>query len=265
MSVFTEYNPKRYLKLVLPLALVGVVTYYAIKACQFELGELISSLIYNGEVYLRFVDLDLTSLGRMLEAAGVTVLLAALATPIGAGLSVVFALAGARNVSNKWLRLLSRLSLGLERSLPDIVVLFIFIAAFGVGVFPAVIALAIGSLGMLGKLWADAIEEVEVKAIDSMRASGASLWQSIRYGVIPQIMPAIVSNSIFRFEVNVRAATVLGGLSGVGIGYELNRAFVLLEYGRMGMAIVVIVVVVHVCERLSEFARNRILVKGGLE
>ena len=265
MSLLAEYSPKRYLKLVLPLAALGVVTYYAIKACQFELGELISSLVHNSEVYLRFVDLDLSSLGRMIEAAGITVLLAALATPIGAALSVVFALAAAKNVSTKWMRLLSRLSLGLERSLPDIVVLFIFIAAFGVGVFPAVIALAIGSLGMLGKLWADAIEEVDEKSIDSMRASGASLWQSIRYGVIPQIMPAIVSNSIFRFEVNVRAATVLGGLSGVGIGYELNRAFVLLEYGRMGMAIVVIVVVVHVCERLSGFARNRILVKGGLE
>lgn len=265
MSVLAEYSPKRYLKLLLPLALVGAALYFAMEACKFELGELFASLYSSGSVYGRFLDMDLSSLPRMLEAAAVTVLLAALATPLGALASLGFGLAAARNVSKPWLRFPARLALGLERSLPDIVVLFVFIAAFGIGVFPAVVALAVGSLGMLGKLWADGIEEVDYKSIESIRASGGSLWQSIRYGILPQIMPAIISNSIFRFEVNVRAATVLGGLSGVGIGYELNRAFVLLEYGRMGMAIVVIVVVVHACERVSSLARRRILISGGLE
>lgn len=265
MSVLSQYSPRRYLKLILPLALFWVVLSFALEACKFELGELFASLFSSSSVYTRFMDMDLSSLPRMLEAAAVTVLLAALATPLGAIASLGFSLAAARNISKPWLRMPARLALGLERSLPDIVVLFVLIAAFGIGVFPAVIALAFGSLGMLGKLWADGIEEVDHKSIESIRASGGSLWQSIRYGVLPQIMPAIVSNSIFRFEVNVRAATVLGGLSGVGIGYELSRAFALLEYGRMGMAIVVIVLVVHACERVSGFARKRILVSGGLE
>lgn len=265
MQVLAKYSPRRYFKLAIPIAVLAVITHLALQTCQVDFGELWSTLWVNGDVYLRFVDLDLSSLGRMLEAAATTVLLAALATPLGAVLSIVFAIAGAKNLSSKWIRLFSRLSLGLERSLPDIVVLFVFIAAFGVGVFPAVIALAIGSLGMLGKLWADAIEEVDSRALESMRASGATLGQSIRFGVLPQIASAVVSNSIFRFEVNVRAATVLGGLSGVGIGYELNRAFVSLEYGRMGMAILVIIAVVHLCERFSSWARKRILVDGGLE
>lgn len=265
MSFITEYNPRRYLKPVLIASALGVATYYAMLACKADFASLMSSLINDGDVYSRFLEIDFSTLWTMTKAAGLTVMLAALATPIGAMLSVLIAIAGAKNVSLPIFRLPARLTLGLERSLPDIVVLFIFIAAFGVGSFPAIIALALGSLGMLGKLWADGIEEVDEKSLEAIRANGGSLWQAIRYGVIPQIMPAIISNSIFRFEVNVRAATVLGGLSGVGIGYELSRAYSLLEYGRMGMAIVVIVVVVNVCERLSSYVREKIMVKGGLE
>ena len=265
MDYLREYNPRRYLKPFLFVSILAVATYFAMVACKVDFASLIKSLLTEGEVYSRFLEIDFSTVWTMSKAAGLTVLLAALATPIGALVSIVVAIAGAKNVSKAIFRLPARLTLGLERSLPDIVVLFIFIAAFGVGSFPAIIALALGSLGMLGKLWADGIEEVDEKSLEAIRANGGSLWQAIRYGVIPQIMPAIISNSIFRFEVNVRAATVLGGLSGVGIGYELSRAYSLLEYGRMGMAIVVIIVVVHLCERLSSFARQKIMVKGGLE
>ncbi len=265
MSVLSEYSPKRYIKVSLLLTVMAIAVHFAMRACRVDLGSLFESLLVNGDVYLRFIDLDFSTLWLMLKAAAITVLLAALATPLAACLSIIVAIAGARNISKPWFRLPARISLGLERSLPDTVVLFVFIAAFGVGVFPAVFALALGSLGMLGKLWADGIEEVDDKSLEAIRANGGSLWQSIRYGIIPQVMPAIISNSIFRFEVNVRAATVLGGLAGVGIGYELSRAYSLLEYGRMGMAIVVIVVVVHLCERLSGYARSKLLVSGGLE
>ncbi len=265
MELFVKYHPRRYYKLALPLSALGLAIYGAGVACQVDLPGFISGLAESGAVYLRFLKLDFTSLPRMLEAAAVTVMLAALATPIGALLSLFFAIAGARNVSKPWFRLPARVALGLERSLPDVVVLFVLVAAFGIGVFPAVAALAVGSLGMLGKLWADNIEEVDEKPLESIRAHGGSLWQSIRFGILPQIMPAIVANTVFRFEVNVRAATVLGGLSGVGIGYELSRAFSLLEYGRMGMAIVVIIVIVHFCERLSGSVRRGIMLKGGLE
>lgn len=265
MSFLAKYNPRRYLKLLLPLALLLLAIHLAAEACKVDLPGLWESVLKSGEVYGRFLELELEALPRMLEAAAVTILLAALATPIGAVISMLFAVAGARNVSKPWLRIPARLSLGLERSLPDIVALFVLIAAFGIGPFPAVIALALGSLGMLGKLWADQIEEVEPGSMEAIRACGGSLSQALRYAVVPQIMPGLISNTVFRFEVNVRAATVLGGLAGVGIGYELSRSFALLEYGRMGMAVLVIIMVVHLCERLSGFARSKALVGAGLE
>ena len=117
---------------------------------------------------------------------------------------------------------------------------------------------------MLGKLLADAIEEVEERRLEALKASGASYWQVIRYTVIPDVLPSLIANSIFRFEVNIRAATVLGGVAGVGIGYELIRAIAVVDYQRATVAIMMIMVLVNLSERVSNFARGKILTKERL-
>jgi len=262
MSPIRNYGLSRYVRRLPAAALLCGLLLWSARMCDFDAGALVDGLVEGRDRYARLLDFEWSAFPKMLAQAGVTALIALLATPVGALASVLMAILAARNVSRPGLRLAARLSLGFERALPEIIILFMLVAALGIGVFPAIVALAIGSVGMLGKLWADAIEEVEERSIESVRSIGATPAQTVRYAILPEILPAIVSNAIFRFEINVRAATVLGGVAGVGIGYEIVRSFALLEYGRMAVAIVVVMGVVNLCERCSGAARRRIFAQG---
>jgi phosphonate transport system permease protein len=199
---------------------------------------------------------DWSTLGEMIGPAGTTVLLAAVATPLGVLLSLVFGLAGAKNIAPAWLRTPARVVIGVERALPEIILLLLLVAALGIGPFPGVIALAIGSIGMLGKLLADAIEEIDARVLESVESVGATRWQVIRHAVLPEVMPALLSNSIFRFEVNIRASVLLGAVGAGGIGYELNKAMGMLEYERVSVAILVTLALVFGAERVSDQLRR---------
>ena len=118
---------------------------------------------------------------------------------------------------------------------------------------------------MLGKLFADAIEEIDIKSLESIDAVGANKIQLIIFGVIPQIIPSIVANGIFRFEINIRLSIVLGAVGAGGIGYELYHSFALLEYDRALTALIVVLSIVFLTERLSEHLRKQIKTSGSLK
>jgi phosphonate transport system permease protein len=200
----------------------------------------------------------------MVAPALVTVLLAATATPIGAAVSVLFGLAAARNIAPSWLRTTTRSMMALERGLPEIVILLILVAAFGMGPFAGVTSLVIGSIGMLGKLVADAVEEIDPRTVDSVASVGATGSQVIRYAVLPQIMPSLMAHSMFRFEVNIRASVLLGAVGAGGIGYELSTAMSQLEYSKATVAALVSFVLVFLSERGSDLLREKILNGGRL-
>jgi len=205
-----------------------------------------------------------SAFARMVQPIGVTIMLALLATLLGTCLSVPFALAASRNIAPAWLRWTSRSLIALERGLPEIVTLLLCVAAFGLGVFPGVIALSIASIGMLAKLLADAIEEIEPQVLESVKATGATSWQVIRYAVLPEVFPSVLANCLFRFEVNVRASVLLGAVGAGGIGYELNVAMESLEYPRAAVAVLASFFLVFFSERISDFLRARILAGGKL-
>ena len=117
---------------------------------------------------------------------------------------------------------------------------------------------------MLGKLFADAIEELDAKVLESVATVGATQSQIIRFAVLPEVMPALLSNSIFRFEVNLRASVLLGAVGAGGIGFELQKAMALLEYERAMMAVLVTLLLVFGAERVSDYLRRRVLDGGKL-
>jgi phosphonate transport system permease protein len=199
---------------------------------------------------------------RLLQPILVTMLLAITATVAGTLLSFPCALAASSNIAPPWLRLTMRCLIGFERGLPEIVLLLFAVVAIGLGALPGLIALSISSVGMLAKLIADATEEIELQLLESIRATGATHTQVIRYAVLPQILPALLSNALFRFEVNVRAAVLLGAVGAGGIGYELYMAMSALEYRRATIAIGSSLLLVMISERASDFLRARILAGG---
>ena len=197
----------------------------------------------------------------MVQPALDSVFIALVGTVIGTVISLVFALLAASNIAPRWLRQTTRFFLGLERALPEIVILLFLVAAFGLGPFAGVLALAIGCIGMLGKLIADAIEELDPVSIDAIQAIGASKVQVILFGVIQPIIPSMISFALFRFEYSIRLSVYLGAVGAGGIGLELYRSFVTLDYGRAATALIVTLVLVFVSEWVSGYLRKKI--KGG--
>jgi phosphonate transport system permease protein len=209
-----------------------------------------------------FFPMDLSVVPAMLHPMAETIVLALIATIVGVGLSLPCAISAAANLSPATIRLPMRTFIAVERALPEVVQLLFFVAVFGLGIIPGLIALAISSIGMLAKLLADTIEEIEPIMLEAVAGTGATKAQVIRYAVLPYVLPALLANGLFRFEFNVRAAIILGAVGGGGIGYEMSTAMRSMDFPRAGVATILTLALVFGAERLSDFLRARILGSG---
>ncbi|MAI44690.1 MAG: phosphonate ABC transporter, permease protein PhnE [Hyphomicrobiaceae bacterium TMED74] len=199
-------------------------------------------------------------IGKWLGLIIETVLMAYLSTLIGSGLALLLCFHASRNLnSSGWSYFLARRLFEFCRSVPDLVFALIFVFAFGIGPLPGILAIAIHTLGANGKLFAEANENIDVKPIDGMRASGANWVQTIRYGVIPQVLPNYASYVLWRLEINVRAATVMGFVGAGGIGFELIVAVRSLYYEDISAMLVMIVATVALIDIACAKLRYRLI------
>lgn len=258
---FAKRKRKRIIVNLSTLVVLGVLSYFAAIACKVNAKDFVDG-IPSGIQFLGFMlPPDWSAFTEMLIPAFETVLLAFLATIFGGILSLFFGLAAATNLAPKWLRNTSRFLLTIERALPEIIIILLLISALGLGAFPGVIALSIGCIGMLGKLFADAIEEINPKLLESIASVGGNKIQVIFFGVIPEVLPAIITNTIFRFEINIRLSVLIGAVGAGGIGYELYHSFNVLEYERATMAILITLGLVFISERLSTHLRKKFTIE----
>lgn len=260
-----QYKLKRYRHYAGPAAAVAVVIAVAAWQCEVSLSDLVKGFSKSLSLIALFFPPDWSAFPEMIQPAIVTILICLVATPIGAVLAVIFGLAGARNMAPSWLHLCTRSLIAAERGLPEIVILLLLVAAFGLGPLAGIISLALGSIGMLGKLAGDAIEEIDPRVVDSVAALGATRLQVIRHAVLPEVLPSLVANSIFRFEVNIRASVLLGAVGAGGTGYELTAAMNQVEYRRATMAALISLILVFLSERLSDFLRSKVIVGSKLQ
>lgn len=258
-AVAARYGPRKLLRALPPALVLALAVGVALHLCEASLGALLTGIGQGIAVLGFMLPPDWSAFGEMVGPALVTVFLALVATPLGVLVSVIFGLGAARNIAPPLLRNACRGVIAIERALPEIVILVLLVAAFGIGPVPGVFALAIGSIGMLGKLVADALEEVDGAVIDSVRSVGATRWQVIRYAFLPEVLPSLIANSILRFEINIRASVLLGAVGAGGIGYELSYAMAVLEYERATTAILVTLALVFGAERFSDLLRRRLL------
>jgi phosphonate transport system permease protein len=160
-----------------------------------------------------------------------TVLAALFALPLG--------VLAARNIAPAGLALASQCLLNMIRAIPDLVWGVLFVAAVGFGPLPGILALACHSTGMLGKFFAEIIEHIDPAPADALRSQGVSPLGILRFAVWPQILPRLVDVTVYRWEHNLRASTVLGVIGAGGIGLELITAFHLFEY-REALALIIV-------------------------
>jgi phosphonate transport system permease protein len=178
----------------------------------------------------------------------------------GTFLSVVFAiplgLLSASNIAPSWIHQPMRRLMDTFRAINEMIFAMFFIAAVGLGPFAGVLALFVHTTGTLAKLFSEAVEAVDPQPILGIRATGATAIEEVVFGIIPQVMPLWVSYTLYRFESNVRSASVVGIVGAGGIGYTIWDAIRSFDYGKTAAIIIVIVITVSLIDLVSAKIRK---------
>lgn len=192
----------------------------------------------------------------LLETAAIAVL----GTVISAVLCIPFAFWAARAKGKaRWSSNSGKFMLSLIRTFPEIVLAIVFIKAVGPGSYAGALALGIHSIGMLGKLYAEAIENLDLGPTEALTACGANKLQTLWFAVIPQVIPDFLSFALYRFELNIRSATILGVVGAGGIGTPLIFALEARSWPRVGIILIGIIVMVTIIDLISGYIRKRIV------
>lgn len=229
-----------------------------------DLGIGVSSLtagFQNAADFLsRMVPLDFPPVAELVSLTLQTLAIVTVATALAVVLSLPVALYAASNTTrNRATGVTARTFIVVMRAIPDLVLAIIFFRLFGLGAVPGILALGLHSIGMIGKLYADAIEELDRGPVEALRAAGASRWQQIWSGIIPPLMPQIIATALHRFDINLRTSVLLGYVGVGGIGLAMAEALNTMNYQRgMALAFVVLVLCI-VVELISGAIRTALL------
>jgi phosphonate transport system permease protein len=183
--------------------------------------------------------------------------MAALATLSGALLAALLCFPAAINLApNRAVHFAFRRVLELFRSVPDIVYALILVWTFGVGPLAGILAIALHTVGALGKLFAEVVENADMRPWEAVRATGGTWAHGVRFAILPQVLPNFLSYALLRFEINVRGATVIGFVGAGGIGQELYSVISFNYYQEIGAIIVLIILAVSLIDLMSEKLRT---------
>jgi len=183
--------------------------------------------------------------------------MAALATLLGAVLGSLLCFPAAANLApNHVVYLMFRRTLELFRCVPDIVYALILVWTFGVGPLAGILAIGLHTVGALGKLFAEVVENADMRPWEGVRSAGGNWSQGVRYAILPQVMPNFLSYVLLRFEINVRGATVIGFVGAGGIGQELYSVISFNYYQEISAIIVLIILCVSAIDLTSERLRS---------
>lgn len=194
-------------------------------------------------------------IGKWLRYLWDTVLIGFLATLFGFSAAFILCFPASRNLnSRRWIYFLCRRLMEFCRSVPELVFALIFVFSFGIGPLPGVLAIALHSCGALGKLFSEINENIDRDPGEGVTAAGGNWFQMIRFAVVPQVLPNYMSYTLLRFEINVRAASVVGFVGAGGIGQELMasiRQFIYTDISAIVLLLVATVVLIDIsCEKL---------------
>jgi phosphonate transport system permease protein len=199
-------------------------------------------------------------LHRWCRLLGETLLIAYVGTLTGTAGAFVGCFLCSRNlVRTAWLRMAVRRVQEFCRTVPDIVFALIFVASFGLGAIPGVLAIAIHTTGTLGKLFAEVVENIDMKPVEGVAATGGNWFAQVRFGALPQVLSNFASYALLRLEINVRGATIIGVVGAGGIGQDLIVAIRQFHTSDVSAILLLIVLCVMAIDAVSERLRHRLL------
>ncbi len=210
-------------------------------------------------LWLMFRDPDWSALPGLVSAMWESIAIAWLGTVLATVVAVPMAFLAAENLSPRPVVFLVRQVFNVLRAVPELILAVAFIPVFGLSARTGVMAIAVGSVGTLGKLCYEIIEGLDGGPLEAADATGATGVQRLRWGVLPQVMPELASFAMYRFEVNIRASAVLGVVGAGGIGTLLSQYITFKVWDRAGLALVVVIAATILVDLASGRIRRRIV------
>ena len=244
-------------------AVVGVIEFIDYLSIALKFNWL-DAIVNFPKGLIRFTELylppDVTELPEMLKEMWNTIVIAI----AGAFVGMVLGFFGAISISkktgrNKVLNVIIRFIASFTRNIPEGVWAIILLIAFWFGEFLAFIVICIISFGFLTRVYADSIDESSASSIEALEATGASFWQIVYCAIIPEVMPSLVSWGLYTAENNIRSSTIIGMLTGSGIGYLITMYKDFRKFQSLSVAIFLVVVVIIVFDQFTDYIRRRII------
>ena len=243
---------------VVVLAGLGVLVQTLI-VVQARPQDLITGVHGMADILRRAMPPDFSKFDSALWPTLETIDIAIFGTLLGILLAIPLAVLAAANITpSRYLYYSARGIIGFARAVPDLVWALFFVTAVGLGPFPGGLALGVHSVGMLGRLFAETIEHMDMAPIHALELTGARRIQVFTHGVLPSLLPALLGISLYRLDENIRSSLVLGFVGTGGIGFQLLTAMNLFQYQEVSLLLIITFVVVLTAERLSATLRQRL-------
>lgn len=246
----------------LPLGLLAAVllTAWSAVGIGFDVGELVANVTRGAQIVARILSPNLAFFPETVRPLIVTIQMAVVASVIGCAVALPAAFLASRvTAPGRWALVVDRGALALVRAIPDLLYAMVFVAALGVGPAAGILALILFDIGVLAKLLSETVDAVDRGPIEAATSAGASGLETVRTAVLPQVLPGYVAYSLYVFELNARAATVIGIVGAGGIGELLNQQMKWFHYQNVGLIVLELFVLVLAIEVLSMALRRRIL------
>jgi phosphonate transport system permease protein len=237
-------------------ALLALYVVYAGARLGFTWARFVAGLDHGARFLARMFPPNFERWQLLVDGVVESIQIAIIATFFGVLLSLPVGFLAARNLMPAWITWPSRALIALCRSFHPIIVAILFVKAIGFGALAGVMALIVASIGFIAKLFAEAIEEISLKQVEAVRATGAGFLNVLIMGVLPQVMPRFIGFATYQLDSNLRNSTMVGIVGGGGIGATLFTAYQRFDYDFVLAILIVIVALIMVAEIVSGWARQ---------
>jgi len=240
--------------------LLGLAVFaQALYVVQARPQDLITGVHGMVDILSRAMPPDVHELVPSLVPVLETIDLAIFGTVFGVLLAFPLSMLAAANMTPaRPVYLIARAFIGITRAVPDLVWALLFVTAVGLGPFPGALALAVHSVGMLGRLFSEVIEDMDMGPVEALTLTGAGRLQIFTHAVVPGVLPSLLGISLYRFDENLRSSLVLGFVGAGGIGFQLLTAMNLFQYQTVSLLLIITFALVACAERISAWLRNKV-------
>lgn len=246
------------------LLLAGYMV-YATARLDFSLARFSSGLDNGARFLARMLPPRIAQPDSLLNGLAESLEIAVLASFAGVLLALPLGLLAARNLMPAWVSWPARAVIAAARSFHPVIVAIVFVKAVGFGALAGICALVVASVGFIGKLFAEAIEEISLKQVEAVRATGASFANVIVYGVVPQVFSRFIGFASYQFDSNLRNSTMVGIVGAGGIGGTLFSAFQRFDYDFVAAILLAIIATIMAGEVLAGWVRRVFVERGRVD